>query len=182
VNLKERLLEIAHSLGIEFVNPDKVISDLIEMRKCTRADLPMWLSTEEAVEYIGAAYGRSISFMGILGTEEATPGLVSTYRRCAWCGKPINGKHFEMHHWLVKRGGLPHKFYAMINVVLNVVPLHHNCHQQYGQTREMRARCLELVTSRFGKDVVQAWHDEISEHTHLHKETLYENNMCSNQE
>jgi len=172
-------LEIAHSLGIEFIDPGRVIDDLIEIRKCSRADLQRWLLTEGATEYIGEVYGRSISFMGILGTEEATPGLVSTYRRCAWCNEPIKDKHFEMHHWLVKRGALPRKFYGMINVVLNVVPLHHNCHQQYGQTREMRARCLKLVTSRFGKDVVQAWRDEISEHTHLQKETLYENNMCS---
>ena len=87
-----------------------------------------------------------------------------------------------MHHWLVKRGAVPHKFYAVINVVINVVPLHHSCHQQYGQTREMRARCLKLVGEMFGNESVQLWHDEMSTMFHVPKETLYENSHCITEE
>jgi len=78
---------------------------------------------------------------------------------CAWCGKPIVGTAFEKHHWLIKRSHVPRRRFKAINVLINVVPLHHICHQQYGQTKEMYLHCLGLVGTVFGKDAVWEWEE-----------------------
>ena len=94
----------------------------------------------------------------LLPTARAKSSLVSTYRVCAWCDEPIVGTHFERHHWLIKRGRLPKSRFADIDVLINVVPLHHNCHQQHGQSIEMRQRCFNLVIKRFGAPAISAWY------------------------
>ena len=95
-------------------------------------------------------------------TATASSSLVSTYRVCAWCGERIVGIYFERHHWLIKRGRLPKSRFAELDVLLNVVPLHHNCHQQHGQTVEMRRRCYQLVTRRFGEEAVKTWYAQFN--------------------
>lgn len=95
-------------------------------------------------------------------TVRATSSRVlGTYKICAWCGEPISGVYFERHHWLIKRSHVPKSRFNAINVLINVVPLHHICHQQYGQTKEMYLRCLGLVSTVFGKDAIWRWKDKI---------------------
>lgn len=84
--------------------------------------------------------------------------IVSVYNaRCAWCGKPIFSRDFHGHHWLVRRSGKLHRDYDRINVVVNVVPLHENCHATYGQTTEMHDRCMRFVTAYFGSQIISDW-------------------------
>jgi len=88
--------------------------------------------------------------------------IVSVYNRtCAWCGEPIVGRAFECHHWHIKRSGETHAHYAYINVVLNVVPLHHSCHATYGQTTEMHDRCMQFVEGLFGAQIISDWEESL---------------------
>lgn len=54
-----RLNSIAAFLGIEFVEPQTIVAQLCEQRKCTSISLFVWLGTEEALEYIRTTYGES---------------------------------------------------------------------------------------------------------------------------
>jgi len=103
----------------------------------------------------------------------ATPEMVATYDRCAWCKRPLHSTTFDRHHWLIKRGALPKKLFDTINVLINVVPLHHSCHMKYGQSPQMKTRCLEFVGEAAGKEAVQEWYDEMARMFHLPKEILY---------
>jgi hypothetical protein len=91
--------------------------------------------------------------------QVATPASVAgLYRSCAWCGKPFKGTAFERHHWLLARSALPKKLFPVLNVLANVVPLHHSCHSNYGQTDEMRTRCLRLAVKVLGLEQLQGWY------------------------
>lgn len=94
-----------------------------------------------------------------LATTPARKSLViSVYQaKCAWCGKPIHNRDFHGHHWLVKRSSKLHRDYDRINVIVNVVPLHENCHAIYGQTTEMHDRCMQFVTAYFGSQIISDW-------------------------
>lgn len=83
------------------------------------------------------------------------------YRTCAWCGQPIVGLAFDPHHWHVKRGMVPADAFPVIDVVVNVVPLHHDCHMRYGQTRAMEARCEALVNATFGDAALRHFVDTL---------------------
>jgi hypothetical protein len=56
--------------------------------------------------------------------------------RCAWCDQP---GATDPHHWLLKRSAAvpPKVLHAPVNIVL----LHHECHDLYGQTEAMVRRC-----------------------------------------
>jgi hypothetical protein len=56
--------------------------------------------------------------------------------RCAWCGK---AGATDPHHWLLKRSAAvpPKALHDPINVVL----IHHLCHELHGQTKAMVQRC-----------------------------------------
>ena len=69
MKLKEKLLLVSNSLGIEFVDPERVITDLLLERACSRANLGMWLETKRAREYLWETYGGKISFPGIMETS-----------------------------------------------------------------------------------------------------------------
>lgn len=103
----------------------------------------------------------------------ATPEMVATYNRCAWCNGVIGNTTFDRHHWLIKRGALPRRFYDIINVLINVVPLHHSCHMAHGQSPQMKVKCLDFVGKIAGAEAVQVWYDEIMAMSHLPKEILY---------
>lgn len=84
--------------------------------------------------------------------------IISVYNgKCAWCGEPIIGRAFHGHHWLIKRSGKLHRDYDRINVVVNVVPLHENCHATHGQSTAMQAKCMEFVTAYFGGQIISDW-------------------------
>ena len=94
-------------------------------------------------------------------TDRAIPSLLmGTYKVCAWCGEAIVGTGFERHHWFIKRGYLPKRRYPDIDVVINVVPLHHDCHQRYGPTEEMTDRCHRMVTAIFGIGSIESWWED----------------------
>jgi len=104
----------------------------------------------------------SITYDESLATQSASRPLIAlAYRRCAWCGKPIVGRSFDRHHWLVKRGELPKSRFDDIDVVVNVVALHHSCHSEWGQTREMEERCREYVASLFGEEVINKFKEAL---------------------
>lgn len=91
-----------------------------------------------------------------LVTRTASRSLNSAlFKHCAWCGEPIYGQYFDMHHWYTKRGMRPHSQYSAVNRVWNVVPLHYNCHRQFGQTTEMYERCYKYVAATIGKDLLE---------------------------
>ena len=95
----------------------------------------------------------------------ATRGrVIGTYgMKCAWCGEPIEVGDLELHHWLIKRGMMPRKDYELINVVINVVPLHRSCHKEFGQTKDMEARCFKLVASVYGNDEIRKFKEAVYE-------------------
>jgi len=100
-------------------------------------------------------------------TLRAAPHLVkATYKVCPWCSKPI-GKQFDCHHWLIKRGRLPKVMFPEIDVVVNVIAVHHSCHMQYGQTKEFERRCAILASETFGPEVILKWYNSVSERTNL---------------
>ncbi len=96
--------------------------------------------------------------------QRATSSLIAYhYRTCAWCGKAIVGRNFDPHHWYVKRGMVPTDAFPAIDVVVNVVPLHHSCHMHYGQTRAMEARCKELVVLTFGEEALRHFENTLED-------------------
>ena len=103
----------------------------------------------------------------------ATPEMVATYNQCAWCNESFRNTAFDRHHWLIKRGALPKKLFNLINVLINVVPLHHSCHMEHGQSPQMKAKCLDFVGKIAGVEYVQEWYNEIAAMTHLPEEVLY---------
>ena len=98
----------------------------------------------------------------------ATPQLVkATYKNCPWCGEPIVGNTYARHHWLIKRGAIPKRKFALINVLVNVVPAHHACHDAFGQTREFQRRCLAYVSTIFSAEDILKWYNSVSTQTNL---------------
>ena len=100
----------------------------------------------------------------------ATPQLVrATYQKCPWCGKDIVGNKFARHHWLIKRGALPKKKFDLIDVLINVVPVHHVCHDMYGQTKAFKSKCLSYVLTVFSAEDILSWYNSVSIKTNLTK-------------
>jgi len=100
----------------------------------------------------------------------ATPALIKlTYRKCPWCGKEITGNSFDRHHWLIKRGAVPKNSFELIDVLINVVPVHHKCHMMYGQTKEFRRKCLAYVSTLFSAEDILEWYNSVSIKTNLIK-------------
>jgi hypothetical protein len=80
---------------------------------------------------------------------------------CAWCGEVIYGA-FDIHEYLVKRSHVKSDL-ERIMVPENMVPLHHECHMEKGQTREMRQRCLLYACQSLGAKRVAEWYREFVE-------------------
>ncbi len=92
--------------------------------------------------------------------DRATPAKVlGAYGKCAWCGRRILSTEFDRHHWMVKRGRKSTRNFKKIDVVINVVPVHHECHMNHGQSIEMYDRCRAMVIAKFGADTVEQWRD-----------------------
>ncbi len=87
--------------------------------------------------------------------------VFAAYKKCAWCGKRIVNTRFDRHHWCIKRGKLPPARFGEIDLVVNVVPLHTECHAEYGQSQEMEERCAALVEKRFGAEITQQFKEAI---------------------
>ncbi len=89
--------------------------------------------------------------------------------RCSWCGESIAshspalfGRHWHLHEAIVKRSAVPKDRQDLIFVRQNMVPLHEDCHLNYGQTRECAKRCLEALVGcqsvvSIGKWYVGLW-------------------------
>ena len=81
---------------------------------------------------------------------------------CAVCSRPIGGRWpnlgWDAHEYLVKRHSVPKAKQHLIFVVENVVPLHHDCHIQLGQTARARAKCLDYAIRYLGAERIAAWY------------------------
>ena len=83
--------------------------------------------------------------------------------RCPWCGEEIDGG-FDLHEYMVKRSAVPKDRQDLIMVLENVAPVHHQCHMQHGQTKEMTLKCYNAVAhilspGRIGEWYVSLWRD-----------------------
>ena len=76
--------------------------------------------------------------------------------------RPISGRWpdigWDAHEYLVKRLSVPKAKRDLIFVVENVVPLHHDCHMQYGQTAIVREKCLNRAIAHLGATRIVAWY------------------------
>jgi excinuclease UvrABC helicase subunit UvrB len=79
------------------------------------------------------------------------------------------GYKFERHHWLIKRGAVPKNSFELIDVLINVVPVHSSCHQEFGQTREFKHKCLVYVLTISGAEDILEWYNSVSIKTNLIK-------------
>jgi hypothetical protein len=91
--------------------------------------------------------------------------------KCALCGDSYN---LERHHWLIKRGQLPRKLFPLIDIIVNVVWLCHNCHSNSGNTSATRKTLAGYVANVFGEECVVEWYNEIASKTQLHRVTKFE--------
>ena len=84
---------------------------------------------------------------------------------CAICSRPITPRWpddaWDAHKYLVKRHSVPKGKQHLIFVVENVVPLHHDCHTQRGQTASARERCLEYAVAHLGAERIAAWYRRV---------------------
>jgi len=64
----------------------------------------------------------------------------------------------DLHEYLVKRSAVPRLKQPLIMVPENLAPLHHSCHMAQGQTREMAARCLQLMGCLLGPCNIGQWY------------------------
>jgi hypothetical protein len=64
----------------------------------------------------------------------------------------------------VKRSAFPQKLQDKIFVVENVYPVHHDCHMEHGQKREMALRCLLLGTKTVGAYRIAEWYRGLIEY------------------
>ena len=84
---------------------------------------------------------------------------------CALCSRPIKGRWpnsaWDAHEYLVKRHSLPKAQQDLIFVVENVVPVHHHCHMEHGQTAAARGKCLDYAIACLSADRIAAWYDRM---------------------
>ena len=89
---------------------------------------------------------------------------------CPLCSRPISRRWrdyaWDAHEYLVKRHSVPKAKQHLIFVPENVVPLHHSCHVQRGQTAIARERCLDyaiavLGASTLGAERIAVWYRRI---------------------
>ena len=59
--------------------------------------------------------------------------------------------------------------FELIDVLINVVPVHHKCHMMYGQTKEFRRKCLAYVSTLFSAEDILEWYNSVSIKTNLIK-------------
>lgn len=83
--------------------------------------------------------------------------------RCPFCNKPIPEGQGELHHWLVKRGALPKHNFDRIDLPINMLIVHHDCHMQLGQTREGFEKCRQMGISTFGKAKLTEFYNSLSD-------------------
>lgn len=102
------------------------------------------------------------------GMDKPSYSVKTRYKTCAWCGRKL-GSYIDYHHWLIKRSALPKAMYALINVAYNIIPLHHNCHIQHGNTRTMLKRAMGVASSSYGADNLIQWYNSVAQRTHLQK-------------
>jgi hypothetical protein len=60
---------------------------------------------------------------------------------CPWCLQFFPLERAIPHHWLFKRGPLPD---SVVHHPNNIVAIDQECHDLYGQTKQMAIVCLEL--------------------------------------
>ena len=64
---------------------------------------------------------------------------------CDYCGK---AGATDLHEWLVKRSALPRN--KKIFDARNCSLLHHLCHMQFGQTKQLKQRLANIFIERYG--------------------------------
>jgi hypothetical protein len=82
--------------------------------------------------------------------------------RCPWCREPIEDG-FDLHEYLVKRSAVPKDKQDLVMVPQNVVPVHHHCHMEAGQGKEMTRRCLYAAAMALGANDVGHWYVQLWE-------------------
>ena len=85
---------------------------------------------------------------------------------CPWCEEEITAyEKRDLHEALVKRSSVHKSKQHLIFSIENCVLLHHECHLQYGQTAEMKVRCLNALIKSVGAEHIRAWyldlHDQL---------------------
>ena len=84
---------------------------------------------------------------------------------CPICSRPITPRGpddaWDAHEYLVKRHSVPKAKQHLIFVVENIVPLHHDCHAQRGQTAIARQQCLDYAIDRLGAERIAAWYQRM---------------------
>lgn len=76
--------------------------------------------------------------------------------RCVWCGEITYTA--DLHEALVKRSAVHKSRQHLIFVKTNVVPVCHDEHLEYGQSKEMVRRALDALCHRVGARRVGKWY------------------------
>ena len=75
-------------------------------------------------------------------------------RLCRICDKPF--KEFDLHHGIVTRGDFPKKYFLLIHTILNLVPLHRECHDQHCPSRQ---EVWDHNTKLYDSGLLKLWYD-----------------------
>lgn len=77
---------------------------------------------------------------------------------CPGCGQCITGG-WDPHEWLVKRSAIPTDLQHLIFVPENVVPVHHECHNN---SKALTRKCLvHLVPTVFSAARIGMWYSDL---------------------
>ena len=68
---------------------------------------------------------------------------------CDYCGE---AGATDLHEWLVKRSALPRN--SKIFDARNCALLHHLCHMQFGQTKQLKHRLANIFIDRYGEQAL----------------------------
>ena len=89
-------------------------------------------------------------------------GAFRTEVRCPWCNEVITkSEGADLHEALVNRGTVPKELQNHIFVKENVILLHHPCHMENGQSKEMVRVCLHAICRAIGARYVGRWYKDL---------------------
>jgi hypothetical protein len=138
------------------VRPESSISKIIA-RSRSRNDCSAIASSRRSISSIVRRGG----FCGTRGRRTRSIGFRLPTSTPLASRKEEDG--FDLHDYLVKRSAVPKDKQDLVMVPENVVPVHHHCHMEAGQGKEMTKRCLYTAAMALGANDVGHWYVELWE-------------------
>ena len=81
--------------------------------------------------------------------------------RCPWCNRKLTGGN-HLHEWLIKRNAVPVQRQSLIMTPENCILVCGDCHDQFGQTKKFKMRCLAQAVRYLGATRIGTWYYDLS--------------------